>query len=102
MTAADSITLLRYRLRPLEPATLAIAAVVAIVAGIAMIPGGPAAAGEARTTGSATAPLTIIAIALASTVAFVAGRDVDVAEPLLSSAPRPYRRALVLRVALPL
>lgn len=96
--SGDAITLLRYRLRPLEPATLGAAVVVAIAVGVTLIPGGPAAAAEVRTTGSVTMPLTIVAIALASSVAFVAGRDVDVAEALLTSAPRPYRRALVLRV----
>ena len=100
MRIGDAVTLLGYRLRPLEPAALVAAAVVAIGAGIAMIPGGPAAAAEVRTIASVTTPLTVVAIALASTAGFVAGRDVDVAEPLLKSAPRPYRRALVLRVLL--
>lgn len=100
MTVVDVLTLLRYRLRPLEPYTLGAAAVAAIAVGVALIPGGPAAAAEGRTTGSVTIPLTIVALSLASTVGFVAGRDVDVAEPLLTAAPRPYRRALVLRVVL--
>lgn len=100
MTIADRAALLLYRLRPVEPAVLGAAVAVAVAAGVATIPGGPPAAGELRSASSVTTPLAMITLGLAVTVGFVGGRDVDAAEQLLSSAPRPYRRALVLRVVL--
>lgn len=99
MTFADRAALLAYRVRPLEPPTLVAAIAAAVAAGIATIPGGPAAGPDPWSTGDVTQPLTMVALGLALAVGFVAGRDVDAAESLLRSAPRPYRRALVLRVA---
>lgn len=98
MTVADRALLLSYRLRPLEPVTLVVAISVAIAAGIVTIPGAPPL--EPLAPSRVTAPLTMVALGLAVTLGFVAGRDVDPAEQLLSSTPRPYRRALVLRVIL--
>jgi hypothetical protein len=45
-----------------------------------------------------TFPLALIAAALGMGVAFVAGKDVDVAESLLFSSPRPHWRTVFLRV----
>lgn len=100
MTIADRAALLGYRLRPLEPVTLVATVVAALAAGVAMIPGGPPEGPGLLTTGDVTKTLTMVALGLALTVGFVGGRDVDVAEGLLSSMPRPYRRALALRVVL--
>lgn len=84
----------------MEPVTLVAAIVVAVAAGVAMIPGGPPAGPDLPTTGDVTKTLTMVALGLALTVGFVAGRDVDVAEGLLSSMPRAHRRTLALRVVL--
>lgn len=94
----DRLALLAYRMRPLEPVTLVIALVVTCAVGVVMIPGAPPS--EPLAPVDVTGPLTMVAMGLALTLGFVGGRDVDVAEPLLSSMPRPYRGALVLRVVL--
>lgn len=96
----DRVLLLGYRLRPLEPVTLLVAVVAAVAIGLLMIPGAPPSPPEVAQVGDVTTPLTAVAMALALTIGFVAGRDVDVAEPLLSSTPVAFRRALVLRVGL--
>jgi hypothetical protein len=100
LTARDRVSLLGYRLRPLEPVTLVVAIVAAIVVGALMIPGGPPAPPNVARVSDVSTPLTAVAMALALTTGFVAGRDVDAAEPLLSSAPVAFRRALALRVGL--
>lgn len=100
MSRGDRLTLFAYRMRPLEPVTLGIAVAAALGVGVVMIPGAPPGTPAGLTLGEVTTPLTMVSMGLALTVGFVVGNDVDVAEPLLSSAPRPYRRALVVRLAL--
>lgn len=100
LTPRDRVLLLGYRLRPLEPVTLVVAILAAVAIGLVMIPGAPPPPPNVAQVTDVTTPLTAVAVALALTIGFVAGRDVDVAEPLLSSTPVAFRRALILRVGL--
>lgn len=92
--------LLAYRLRPLDPPTLIGAVAAAVVLGTWMIPSAPPPPPEILGVAQVTTPLALVALALSLAAGFVGGRDVDVAERLLFSAPSPHWRVLLLRVAL--
>lgn len=100
MPLRDRFALFAYRLRPLEPLTLGLGLAAAVAIGLAMIPSSPGHPVGIVTPGDVTIPLTMVIVTLALVIAFVCGRDVDVAEQLLSSTPRPFRRTLVLRTVL--
>ena len=100
MPGRDGALLLAYRLRPLGAPALTAGLLAVFLAGLWMVPSAPPSPPEVLTTQGVTLPLGLISLTLALAAGFVGGRDVDIAEHLLFSAPVPYWRVLLLRLFL--
>ncbi|MDQ3956714.1 MAG: hypothetical protein M3273_00160 [Actinomycetota bacterium] len=96
----NTFLLLAYRTRPLRPVTLAVTLAGAYALGTAMIPAHPARPPQILIPQDVSHPLMLVAVALALGAAFVGGRDVDAAEPILRAAPAPYWRTVLIRMTL--
>ena len=89
------MALLLYRLRPVHPGAAAAAWAAVTALALRVIPSTPVES-------SSFDPALVLAGAcatLGSGMAFVAGHDVDVSEPLLRAMPSPFWRTVALRFA---